>query len=117
MRYSLLPDVWKGIVSMGVYINMEMPKGNDAVSVIIFPNGKVSLAHDRRFAEYAEAVPVPPHGDLVDRDVLKKQGYFFPCAIGTEYTIPLRALREAPAVIPAEPCNNLSKPCKEGEAK
>lgn len=49
---------------------MEMPKGNDAVTIIIFPNGKVSLAHDRRFAEYAEAVPVPPHGRLIDADVL-----------------------------------------------
>ena len=47
-------------------------------------------------------VPVPPHGDLIERDALKKQGYFFPCAIGVEYAIPLRALREAPTIIPAE---------------
>ena len=47
-------------------------------------------------------VHVPPHGDLIDRDTLKKQGYFFPCAIGTEYAIPLRAVREAPTIIPAE---------------
>ncbi len=90
----------------------EMPKDGETVTLTICADGLV-------FEEFKEpgdvfhAVPVPAHGDLVDRDVLKKQGYFFPCAIGTEYAIPLLALREAPAVIPAEPCNNLSKPCKE----
>ena len=72
---------------MGVYIKgMEMPKGNDAVSIIIFPNGKVSLANDRRFAEYAEAVPVPPHGDLIDRDAYEYPG----------------DLMDEPVIIPAE---------------
>ena len=56
---------------MGVYIKgMEMPKGNDTVTIIIFPNGKVLLAHDRRFAEYAEAITVPPHGRLGDLNKL-----------------------------------------------
>lgn len=46
---------------------MEMPKDNNAISIIIFSNGKVSQAHDKKYAEYAEAVPLPEgHGDLVD---------------------------------------------------
>ena len=81
---------------------MEMPKDNDAVSIIIFPNGKVSLAHDRRFAEYAEAVPVPPHGRLIDADALLQShsvsdGIYFPDAY-----IPATAIKAAPTIITAE---------------
>lgn len=51
---------------------MEMPKGNNAISIIIFSNGKVSLAHDKKYAEYAEAVPLPErHGRLGDLDELE----------------------------------------------
>ena len=103
---------------MGVYIKgMEMPKDGHwgTVSIPFYIHGDGSVS-DSKGHIIGSAVHIPPHGDLVDRDVLKKQGYFFPCAIGTECAIPLRALREAPTVIQAEPCNNLSKPCKEGEA-
>ena len=87
---------------------MEMPKGNDAVTIIIFPNGKVSLAHDRRFAEYAEAVPVPPHGRLVDaryiRDAIIQKwmdkagdSHMYKCGMEDAYEV----IRNAPTVIPA----------------
>ena len=50
---------------------MEMPKDNNAISIIIFSNGKVSLAHDKKYAEYAEAVPLPAgHGKIIDGDAL-----------------------------------------------
>ena len=62
-------------------------------------DGKARDAYTR---QDCPLVPVPPHGRLIDADALKKQGYFFPCAIGTEYAIPLRAVREAPTIIPAE---------------
>lgn len=86
---------------------MEMPKGNDAVTIIIFPNGKVSLAHDRRFAEYAEAVPVPQHGRLVDaryiRDAIIQKwmdkagdSHMYKCGMEDAYEV----IRNAPTVIP-----------------
>lgn len=53
---------------------MEMPKGDNTTSIIIFSNGKVSLAHDKKYAEYAEAVPLPEgHGRLIDAYVLMKK--------------------------------------------
>ena len=46
---------------------MEMPKKHP-VTVTIFPDGisVVKTISGRRFT--ATAVPVPPHGDLIDRD-------------------------------------------------
>lgn len=88
---------------MGVYIEgMAMPKG--AEMLVVFSDGMVHrcLPGIKEELEKGTAVPVPPHGDLIDRGELKRQGYFFPCAIGAEYAIPLRALREAPTIIPAE---------------
>ena len=77
---------------------VEMPKDNDAVTIIIFPNGKVSLAHDRRFAEYAEAVPVPPHGDLID----KQYAYQNTMVMGEHMRkIILKQIDSLPTVIPA----------------
>lgn len=82
---------------------MEMPKDNNAISIIIFPNGKVSLAHDRKYAEYAEAVPIPEgHGRLGDLDALmpdfaKARWEFF--SDGDTF---LRLLKNAPTIVPAE---------------
>ena len=58
---------------MGIYLlNMEMPK-DKAVAVVIHPDGTAYTAE--MFAgvctEYLSdctAVPVPPHGDLIDRE-------------------------------------------------
>lgn len=50
---------------------MEMPKGDNTLSITIFSNGKVSLAHDKKYAEYAGAVLLPEgHGRLTDADEL-----------------------------------------------
>ena len=103
---------------MSILINgMEMPTGNNAVSIIIFPNGKVSLAHDHRFAEYAEAVPVPPHGRLIDANALADIFRGFIAAYDScpfsQLSLPDKARRDelqsalaeviyAPTIIPAE---------------
>ena len=51
---------------MGVYIEgMEMPKS--PVLFCIHPDGKVVADLEGKWREY-KAVPVPPHGDLIDRD-------------------------------------------------
>lgn len=50
---------------MGVYINMEMPK-ETPVLFCVHPDGKVFADLEGEWREY-KAVPVPPHGDLIDR--------------------------------------------------
>lgn len=55
---------------MGIYIKgMEMPTGNDELRLIIHSNGQVIISH-KTYYEEAEAVLVPPHGALIDRDDL-----------------------------------------------
>ena len=70
---------------MGVYINMEMPK-DGFVEIIIKADGTVQqtgqtlrLAGDYFYTAYVgerppmyKAVPVPPHGRLIDADALEK---------------------------------------------
>lgn len=81
---------------------MEMPTEQYGKMVItLYPNGHV--------AEYVgdmgrvwEAVPVPPHGDLIDRDVLMKQvEHDTPLSDVYEKTM-RRYLNTAPTIIPAE---------------
>lgn len=50
---------------------MEMPI-NEPLIVKINPDGSVSKLWRDIFLGYADckAVPVPPHGDLIDRDIL-----------------------------------------------
>lgn len=80
-----------------------------------------NLMPGRRIEQYKRLddcplVPVPAHGRLIDADALLQlhsvsDGIYFPDAY-----IPATAIKAAPTIIPAEPCNNLSKPCKkEGE--
>ena len=57
---------------MGVYIaGMELPK-NEPLLVKINPDGSVSTTAKNGYKKY-EAVPVPPHGDLIDRDEFVKE--------------------------------------------
>ena len=54
---------------MGVYINMEMPTVGRIL--ITFPSGRtleVSADNTQNILGEAKAVPVPPHGDLIERD-------------------------------------------------
>lgn len=57
---------------MGVYINMEMPTA--PVLFCIHPDGKVFADLEGGWREY-KAIPVPPHGDLIDRDALAEDGW------------------------------------------
>ena len=54
---------------MSVLINMEMPEKQTILT--IFPNGYVAIydAKDSFIGE-TKAIPVPPHGRLVDADAL-----------------------------------------------
>lgn len=65
---------------MSVYIKgMEMPT-DCALLLKIFPDGRVGVPVHLNWmgtmvVNDAEAVPVPPHGDLIDRDALIKDGW------------------------------------------
>ena len=54
---------------MGVYIkNMEMPNKKNGAVLIIYPDGKCAFEDGKTY----QAVPVPPHGRLIDADALEK---------------------------------------------
>ena len=59
---------------------MEMPKEGEWISVNIFHDGKCFVQSwcgmDFNFAAKLTAVPVPPHGRLIDADQLKE--YWMP---------------------------------------
>jgi hypothetical protein len=93
------PGAAEGGNRMSVYIKgMEMP--TSPVLFCVHPDGKVFADLEGEWREY-RAVPVHPHGRLIDADALKKNAYPFPCAIGTEWAVTLRQINEAPTIIPA----------------
>lgn len=93
---------------MGIYLpNMEMPTGNDELRLIIRSNGQVIISHETYFDE-TEAIPIPPHGDLIDRYALLNSMEMNgnPKTVSDHINNIVRfldALMDAPAIIPAEP--------------
>lgn len=69
---------------MGVYIEgMEMPTNADMAptAVWVYPNGYAIVFKDNgRMKQYTQAVPVPPHGRLIDADTvfnnLERTGWY-----------------------------------------
>ena len=94
---------------MGVYIKgMEMPTGVHTVTITLMASGKAFVErydcrpHVKEYIEY-KAVPVPPHGRLIDADALvsrckdEKGGYY-----GYQSAILGEGVESAPTIIPAE---------------
>ena len=79
-----------------------MPTGHDELRLIIHSNGQVIISH-KTYYEEAEAVPVPEHGDLIDRNALpwEKQGKML--TDPDEWGIDARDIEAAPIIIPADP--------------
>ena len=46
--------------------NMDMPKGDEVLSLTIYPDGRVCLY----MKEVATAVALPEHGELIDRQAV-----------------------------------------------
>lgn len=97
---------------MGLYLSeINMPKGEGSKLVLqIFPNGEVYDEHYIRLgiAKWAEAIPVPEHGRLIDADALEKEAQkrMLICdkngnQFQKQYEI-MRAIALAPTIIPAE---------------
>ena len=92
---------------MSLFIKgVEMPESGEILDILIFPNGEVQKrcsVNGFQLVQEASAVSGPtPHGRLGDLDELKKQAYPFPCAIGVEHAVTIRAINEMPTIIEAE---------------
>ena len=63
---------------MGIYIKgLEMPTKNECLILTIYPDGQCfEHVYNGSFGarEERKAVPVPPHGRLIDADALEKRG-------------------------------------------
>lgn len=84
---------------MGVYIDIEMPKGElGAIPIMIYADGDVE--HFFSHEKYGKVIEVPePHGDLIDRDKLRAKEFI---QNGDAYAVVMsRDIRNAPAIIPA----------------
>ena len=98
---------------MGVYINMEMPTrcGRCDMCIPVFDDGMfdhyeccITAAIIDNLGEKTEdcpLVPVPPHGDLIDRDALpwEKQSLM---VADEDWALPCVLIEDAPTIIPAE---------------
>jgi len=95
---------------MGVYIeDMEMPKEGSWTTVRIYPDGTCAVPNwqgDCTLIKGTKAVPVPPHGRLIDADALIKELAIDDLDDKTGATLLmavfLEVLKAAPTIIPAE---------------
>ena len=55
---------------------VEMPKGCGALTLTVWPNGQVEIIDADGEWKTSEAIPVPPHGRLIDADALNHKIYF-----------------------------------------
>lgn len=90
---------------MGLYIkDMEMPKEGSWVTLRVFPDGQCILyswcGNDFDFMEHLTAVPVPPHGRMIDADEFLKRAIGTKCFWG-DYVLMLEELvGESTTIIP-----------------
>lgn len=90
---------------MGVYLpNVDMPIGDETITVLICPDGSI-WQRFRGTVPGVKAVPVPPHGRLIDADALtRKLQSRWSVAYDYEFANHdvWREIREAPIIIEAE---------------
>lgn len=87
----------------GIYINMEMPEDSDMIVIYSDGTARKYLSYTRVIIDETKAIPVPPHGRLVDADALRadwlENGE-------NEYVYDTNAFLDsidaAPTIIPAE---------------
>lgn len=84
---------------MSVLINMEMP--TSPVLFCIHPDGKVFADLEGGWREYKVA-PIPPHGDLIDRDALLDTATIHWSQTTNESCFPIDEIEYAPIIIPAD---------------
>lgn len=88
---------------MGVYIKgMEMPKDRPQL-LWVYPNGKaLTVQSDVDPWKELQAVPVSPHGRLIDANALKEFAYKRQEETGIAACLDVLDISLAPTIIPAE---------------
>lgn len=76
---------------------MEMPKGNSALNVLIYSDGRIFTGHKKDDEYLAVEVPTP-HGRLIDADALTGKAYMD----GKLMCVEMDDIEEAPTIIEAE---------------
>lgn len=114
MHDSFLPNVRKGALSMGVYIKgMEMPVS--CLNCFLSRSGCRAVLKRMRAMEAGTwipanyrhddcpLVPVPKHGDLIDRnELMKHKGNCYDADGHLLYAVGTGSIMCAPTIIPAE---------------
>ena len=91
---------------MSVLIKIDMPK-EKSVAVVIHPDGtaytaEMSAGVCTEYLADCTAVPIPPHGRLIDADALKQNTYEIYDPMGIIEAVPVDDIDNAPTVIEAE---------------
>lgn len=94
---------------MGIYLtNMEMPKNGSWKTIRIYYDGTCAEPNwqgDCTFMQGCEAVPIPEHGDLIERKAVGLTDFEIVMCDG-DYKEGMKMLLEkiesAPTIIPAE---------------
>ena len=89
---------------MGIYLpNMEIPR--DGQMLVIFPDGTSYVCFNgmRERLAQTKAVPVPPHGRLIDADSLVNELVHSEFFSMSDYNNFVGLTLKAPTIIPAEP--------------
>lgn len=77
---------------------MEMPTKKNGAVLIIYPNGKCAFEDDNAY----QAVPVPPHGRLIDADAIPYKKIMFDDD-DFYYGVTQPYIDRMPTIIPADP--------------
>ena len=89
---------------MGIYLpNMEMPRNGQML--VIFPDGTSYVCFNgmRERLTQTTAIPVPPHGNLIDYDFCMENFELLHDDDGNPvYAVRMRDINIAPTIIPAE---------------
>lgn len=79
---------------------MEMPKDGELLCINIYPDGKVCVNLDLDCKQIATAVPVPPHGQLIDLRTVNLRDGPYEYDAWAEWA--LQQYLDAPVFLPAE---------------
>lgn len=84
---------------------MEMPTKENAV-ILITPSGDVwmigAMPNEDTHLVKAKAIPVPPHGDLIERKELLKHDNQHYEYLSDEFYVTVRDIERIPTIIPAD---------------
>ena len=94
---------------MGLYVKgMEMPKDGCWKTVRIYPDGTCAVPNwqgDCTLIKGAQAISVPPHGDLIEREAICLTDFEIAMCNGDYKELVkmlLEKIESAPTIVPAE---------------